>query len=207
MGHPPGNRRRWQIGLRTLFLLTAAIAVWIAFFVNRRENALLEQRLNALLPIAHGLNVHDKELIAVVALDPLWFDDQGWDIFLPHPEYQLCFATHGTDVTGFASAFQSRLIRPGRHRIVLEQKKTPTGWRVAIKYDGNELLAVEESKEWDDASASTYSNEFSLSEQVSADKPVILFRRRFGRNSVVPVGPCEGILLWIEPVAKPNANP
>jgi hypothetical protein len=114
---------------------------------------------------------------------------------------------HGIDETGFASGFQSRSIRPGRHRIVLEQTMTLAGLRVAIKCDGNELLAVDEGDESNDTSAQTYGNEFSLSEQVSADKPLILLRRRFGRDFVFPVGPCEGILIRIELVPKPSANP
>jgi hypothetical protein len=208
VGHPPRNRRRWQIGLRTVFLLTAAIAVWIAFFVNRRQNAVLEQRLAALRSIAHGLDVYDNERIAVVALDKLWFDDEGWDIFLPHVGYRLCLATRGIDVTGFASAFQSRLIRPGRHRIVLEQKKTPTGWHISIVYDGYDLLAVDERSEWYNSTASFGGSEFSLSEQLHPDKPVVLFRCRFATAGAsdsisAPVGPRDGILLWIEPAAKP----
>ena len=42
------GRKPWQVGLRTMFLLTAAIAVWITFFINRRENAVLESRIAAM---------------------------------------------------------------------------------------------------------------------------------------------------------------
>lgn len=36
------GRIRWQVGLRTLFLVIAAIACWMTVYVCRRDNALLE---------------------------------------------------------------------------------------------------------------------------------------------------------------------
>jgi hypothetical protein len=61
----PG-RQRWQVGFRTLFLLMAAIAVWITFFINRRQNEALDARIKMLIPLSHELIVNDPEQIAVV---------------------------------------------------------------------------------------------------------------------------------------------
>jgi hypothetical protein len=95
---------------------------------------------------------------------------------------------------------------------VLEQKKTQNGWRVAIKVDGSVSIAVDEDKEWHDDANSFGGHEFSTSEQLNPDQPIVLFCRRFARQSPsldveIPVGAGEGILLWIEPVAKPVAAP
>ncbi len=36
------SRGRFQVGLRALFWVTAAIAVWITVFINQRENERLD---------------------------------------------------------------------------------------------------------------------------------------------------------------------
>ena len=43
---------RPQIGLRSLCLLLVAIAVWMTYFVNRRQNAILLARIAVMAPLA-----------------------------------------------------------------------------------------------------------------------------------------------------------
>ena len=51
---PPLARRRRQVGLRTLFLLVIAFAVWITYFNDRRGIATLEKRIATLRPAGLG---------------------------------------------------------------------------------------------------------------------------------------------------------
>ncbi len=112
---PPG-RRRWQVGLRTLFLLMAAIAVWMGYSVNLRDNAALRARIEAMIPIAHELVIDDDAKIAVVKMEPYWYDENRWEIHLPDGSYRLCIATRGVDENGFAPVKKSAAIGAGRHQ-------------------------------------------------------------------------------------------
>jgi hypothetical protein len=190
----------------------AAIAVWMAYFVNRRYNATLEVRIKAMVPLAHELSIEDAQKIAVVKLEEDWYDENRWEIYLPDGRYRLCLATHGIDDEGLVPAVKSTPIEAGRHLLALEQRRDNDVWRVTVLGDGQGLLAVEEPKDWDPGSGSSGGGQYSLSEQLSPDQPTVLFRRRFMRadgkgQRTTPSGPAEGVLLWIERTAVSNANP
>jgi hypothetical protein len=206
------GRNRWQFGLRTVFLLMAAIAVWMAYVINRREIATLEARIKAMQPLAHELIVDDPTKIAAVKLAEYWYDENRWDVYLPGGRYRLCLATRGVDDNGLAPVVKSRAITAGRHRLALEQQKENDAWRVAVTLDGAVALAAAEPKEWDPGTGSSGGGQYSLSEQFRVDQPTVLFRRRFMRKDATglmttPPGPTEGILLWIEPVTGPDPKP
>ena len=209
------SRKRWQVGLRTLFLVVIAFAVWMTVFTNRRSIETLEKRVATLRPMARELVIDDPSRIAVVKMEELWYDENQWEIYLPPGQYRLCIATHEIDQDGFGPVVKSGLIGGGRHRLALEQREVKSGWRVVVTSDGAELLAVEELKEWDEGSGSTGGGEYSISTQPPASQPVVLFRRRFskrvlngnGSQSSTPQGPTEGLMLWIERVAGSKAGP
>lgn len=212
VGRP--GRKRWQVGLRTMFLITAAIAVWITFSINRRENAVLESRIAAMRPLARELIIDDAKKIAVVKLDELWMDENQWEIYLPDGTYQLCVATRGIDVEGLAPAVKSAPVAAGRHRVGMDQSLDNEVRRVAVTLDGTKLLEAVEPKEWNSGSGSSGGGEYSVSTQLPADEPAVLFRRQFlrpdtkGRFSTHS-GPTDGILMWIERAGstKPQAIP
>jgi hypothetical protein len=198
--------------LRTLILLTASIAVWMTFFINRRHNASLEARITAMRPLAHELEVVDAKKIAVVKLEEYWFDENRWEMYLPDGQYRLCLATRGIDQLGFPPAAKSAPLAAGRHRIDLEHTQDGAGWQIAVSWDKTRRLAVQEPKEWGPGRASEGGGQFSVSEQSAPEQPVVLFRRRFYRSGPPgtmssPSGPAEGVLLWIERVAGPKARP
>jgi hypothetical protein len=209
------DRRRWQVGLRTLFLLMAAVAVWMAYFINRRQSATLEARIKAMVPLAHELIIEDAKKIAVVKLEEYWYDENRWEISLPDGRYRLCVATRGIDDMGLAPPVKSTPLKAGRHHIELEQRRDHDVWRVTVLWDETALLAVEERKDWDPGHGSAGGGQFARSEQLSPDKPVVLFRRRFmrevGKDQITqittPPGPTEGILLWIERIAASSPTP
>jgi hypothetical protein len=123
----------------------------------------------------------------------------------------LCLATREIDNDGFAPVAKSARLEAGKHLIALEQQQGNPGWRIAVAWDGEDLLAVEEPKEWYPGFCSTGGGGFGQCTQLAADQPVVLFRRRFlgrdGTGASASSGPTEGILLWIEPVAGSNVGP
>ncbi|MGP0069502.1 MAG: hypothetical protein ACLQGP_38630 [Isosphaeraceae bacterium] len=206
---PP--RGRWQIGLRTLSLLIMAIAVWMAYFINRRHNATLTARIEAMAPLAHELIVDDPKQIAVVKLDDLWISEDRWDIYLPDGRFRLCLATRGIGEDGLATVVERASIASGRHRLTLEPRRVKDVSRVVVGCDGTELLARQEPSEWDSNVSKSSRVNYSISEQLSPDEPVILLRRHFKRYNgngarPAPGEPTDGILLWIERTAGPDAK-
>jgi hypothetical protein len=190
----------------------AAIAAWMAYFVNRRHNADLEARVNALVPLAHELVIEDPQKIAVVKLEEYWYDENRWEIHLPVGRYRLCVSTRGIDDTGLAPAVKSTPIEAGRHLLALEQRRVNDAWRVTVLGNGRELLAVEEPKTWDPGSGSEGGGQYAVSEPLPPDQPAVLFRRRFMRpngkgGATTPLGPTEGILMWIERTPGSSGNP
>ena len=181
---PRPDRKRWQVGLRTVFLLLAAIAVWMTYFLNRRHNAALAARIAVMRPMARELAIDDEGRIAVVKLEELWFDENRWEVYLPDGAYRLCLATRGIEQNGLVPAVKSARLGAGRHFLALEQQRVESGWRVTATWDGTGRLTVEEPAGWDPGSGSSGGGSFSVSTQLAADQPVVLFRRIFSR----PVG-------------------
>lgn len=197
---------RWQVGLRTIFLLIAAIAVWMTVLINGRRNASLEAAIARMRPLARELIVEDPSRIVVVKLEELWLDENRWEVYLPQGEYRLCLATRNVEPDGITRAVTSARLEKGRHRLALDLHPEAGGWRVAVTVDGAERLSVEEPKEWNPGRGSTGGSEGQTPS--AAEKPVVLFRSRFSRpdgrgGASAPVGPAEGILLWIERAAGP----
>jgi hypothetical protein len=203
--HATGKRgilRRWQVGVRTLFLLMAAIAVWISCFINYQQIRALEQRIAVLMPLAHDLVVEDEARIAVVKLEEQWIDDNRWDLHLPKGPFRLCLATQGIADDGLVPPAQSCPIKPGRHRLALQRQLDKGMWRIAVTCDGAAVLRAEEPEKWA-GSGSSSTGPSAVTEHFPADKPFVLLRLRFQHWDASgapedPSAPSSGILLWIE---------
>ena len=198
------TRSRWQFSLRMILLLMAAVGVWTAEIGNRRAIPQLAQRIKVMRPLARELRIEDPEQIAVVKCQELWYDDNEWEIYLPEGKFQLSLATHEVDAEGVAAPVKTVPLPVGKFRLSVVQEKLDAGWRVRVLRDGEELFVVDEPSEWYPGHGSAGGGQFTLAEQLRPDSPVVLFRRRFTRpisatSSQVPTGPCEGVLLWIEP--------
>lgn len=211
---PAPRRGRWQIGLRTVVLLTAAVAVWLTYSLERRRIADLTNRIAALSPLARELVVDDPGKIAVVKREERWYDENRWDVHLPAGRrYQLHLATREIAEGGFPPSAASAPLPSGRHVVTVDQVRDGGNWRVEAGCDGTRLLSVKEPKEWDPGSGSTGGGHYPVSQQFVPERPVILFQRRFmgprdkqGR-AATPQGPTAGVMLWIEPEAGEAARP
>ncbi|MHC5540008.1 hypothetical protein ACYOEI_17455 [Singulisphaera rosea] len=204
------RRAGWKVNLRTLFLLVAAIAVWMTVVINRRHNETLEARIAVMRPMVRELEIDDPAKIALVSLEPRWYDDHQWEVYLPDGSYRVALATRGVGEEGLAPVKASAKIGPGRHRISLELKesKVKAAWVVDADWDGVEQLTAEEPKEWNSDRGSSGGGDDSL----EGARLAVLFRRRFVHHKgdgvwSTPEGPSEGILLWIERIDQPDATP
>lgn len=203
MAEQKQRRPRWQIGLRSLFLLMTAVAVWTVYFSNRSAVRHYEERITSMRPLTRELSVEDEEMITVVKLEPYWYDENRWAIHLPEGTYRLCLATRQIDDTGLGPIVATAPLAQGKHVLTLEHEPSDNGWSVNVDCDGTTVLKAEEPKAWYPGSGSSGGSMFDRNEQVVPDKPVVLFRRRFslpgpGGASKTPAGPTDGILLWIE---------
>jgi hypothetical protein len=203
--------KRWRVGLRTLYLLIAVIATWLAVFVNRQQIRQMESRIGSMRPLARELKIGDASLIAVVQLDDVWMDENRWDLHLPAGSFRICLATREVDRQGLAPVRKSGLIRPGRHRLSMDQWQDGERWRARVACDGSELFAIEEPKEFT-GNGSIGGGKYASSLQFPANQPFALYRRRFMRPTVsgrshVPSGPTDGLMIWVEPEARPSTTP
>ena len=197
------SRGRFQLGLRALFWLVAALAVWMTVEINRRENARLAAKVAALGVIARDLVVDDPRQYALVNLHNLWQDQTRWDAYLPPGRYRVNLATRGIEGKGFAAPTWSAEIDGGKHGLILEQADRTNGPRFVVKVDGRDLFAFEAGKDWESSSWS--SRVFGLNSlRQPIARPLELFRRQNltpADSNAAPKaiqGPHNGLLLWIE---------
>jgi hypothetical protein len=210
-------------------LLTAAIAVWLTYWVNRQHNASLAARIPAMRPLAHELVVADETKAAVVKLEELWPDDDRWDVYLPAGEYRLCLSTRGIGYDGAPPPETSQPVGPGFHTIALAVRKEASGPGVEVLCDGARLLTADETPGW--KPDKTFWMDFSRSTTLPADDLIVLegggFSEVHGGPASEPVqlfypgpmslrggevvaldprGAPEGIRLWIEPVVRARSG-
>lgn len=193
----------WPLGVRSLILLTAAFAVWFAYFNHRAEIERLKPRVASMRSLARELVVADEGKVVAVKHGELWMDDNRWQVYLPEGRYRLNLATRDVTKDGIVSPLKSIVLPAGKRELSLEQKLDGETWRVTVMIDGKKALEAAEPNPWDPGRGSSAGGGFSTSTEFDSDKPVVLLRRRFSRPDekgrlTDPDGPCEGILLWIE---------
>ncbi len=198
------RKRRSVFNLQNMLLLVAAIGVWTSWWFKQQDIARLKARIAVMRPIARELEVDDPKKFAVVQLDAHWSDDHQWDVHVPDGKFDLCIATRGIKEANVPIKATARVsIPPGRHRLSLDQVETDKGWRVSVRQDGNEILGVDEPKEWRTSTGSSTVSGYAKSTQLPTEKPMMLMHRRFtktGANrNVWNIQLEEGVVLWIVP--------
>ena len=213
---PRRRRFRLQWSLQTLLLLTAAVAVWVAYVRLRQQIPRLEQEIDSLGQMARELIVEDEEQIAVVMLPPMWYGESRWEIYLPEGEYVMRLGTRqiddqltslvlGPDKERFPPAVGETPIGAGHHRIELMRSEEWRGREITVLLDDRPVIEAEEEPDWNTGGTSTGASEIGDCVQRPAHEPLVLYRRRFylrqkGGQYVAPKGPAKGLMLWIEPV-------
>ncbi|WP_165075284.1 hypothetical protein [Paludisphaera rhizosphaerae] len=207
MTPPDAPRRRWQVGVRTLILLTAAVAVGLTYALESYRIADLTDKLYPQSPLPRELVVDDPGRIAVVQAQFIYNSDR-WDVYLPPGRrYRLCLATRGIEEGAPPPPPQaSAPLEPGRHVIAMVVPPGGEGWRLGVSCDGMVVASTTEPKEWRSNLGGVGGSQVPMGEQSSSDddRPVVLFRERFRGRDVhgtpfLPRGPTDGVALWIEP--------
>jgi hypothetical protein len=199
----------WQVTLRSLILMMAVIAVWMAVYINKNEIQRLENRNQ---PLVHELEIVDANKFAVVKLDSLWMNDHRWDVYLPPGEYRVCMASREVGYPGLCAPRKTATIQAGRHRLALDFQRERDRWPIRLTSDGSELIAFDEVKEWGASGSSADHQYGQRSKQEPLDQPLVLYRRQYldqnnqgGPPETWKSG--EGLLLWIERVGPSNPKP
>lgn len=201
----PRKRAVPQWNLRTLLLLTAAVAVWIGSVRYQLQNWHLRSRVESMHNMAGDLRVDDPQQIAIIRLPQTWYDEQRWHVHLPDGRYVMRLATRGIIGTGLPVAREETSLSPGRHRIELLQSKDKEAPELAVLVDEQAVMETTETSDWDPHHGAMGGENFDICTQRSPEKPVILFRRRFDQlqkdGSYSTRNATNGILLWIERVS------
>jgi hypothetical protein len=174
--------------------------------VNRREIDQLQSRIPVLERLAHALTISDPDQIAVVQLEALWTDDNRWKLYLPRGNYRVCVATRDIKPRERPPARNTAPLKSGTHQIELEFRRLADRCPIRVTADGDELIALDEARDWGESGNSSGAGLFQTSTQSPVDQPVVLYNRVYmvgngtgGFHS--PDGPGVGLLLWIERVA------
>ncbi|WP_422923190.1 hypothetical protein [Singulisphaera sp. PoT] len=195
--------KRWQIGMRTLLLLAAEFAVWIAFIKHRAEIARLKPQIESMRSIARELVVADESKVSAVKHSELWIDDDHWDVYLPDGGYRLNLATRQIAGKGTVPPLKTVQISHGKREIALEQKQVGETWHFTISLDGREVIKTIEQKDWNSGTGWIEGEGVFTSRQFDEQEPVVLYRRRLmlrtgTTSSSMLSEPRNGILLWID---------
>ncbi len=183
-----------------MLLLTAVVAVWVAYFSLHRQTFRLEQEIAWMREWDGELVIEDTEQIAVVMLPQMWIDEARWETHLPEGEYIMRLATREIGDQGVAPAAEETLVNSGEHRIELLQSDEGGRRRIMVIVDDRPVLKTTVASDWDPRRGYVGGGNFAICEQLPAHEPVVLFRRRFLPQS----GPltsnvlASGLLIWIE---------
>ena len=199
--------RFFQVGLSTLLLLTACIAVWWYDWSNRREIAQLESRLITMRPLVRELVVKDHEHIAVIQKQPTTYDEAVWHIYIPNDSLSLCSATrglampNGDEVKRVPPAAKAPLAA-GRHMLELRVDSEKEDSVVRVLVDDEVVIETREPSSWKEGSGSRGGAHFSSQTDHLPGSPLVLFSRVYSEKWV-HVGPRapsrgNGVRLWIE---------
>ncbi len=193
-----------QYSLLTLLLLATASAVWIGDWRVRRKIAAHEAELPSLRNLARELSVGDPQLVSVVSPYAGWPDEYRWDLYIPsETSYRLNLQLREIGNGGFGTPLHSVEISPGTHRIELKYFEQEEQWPVQVLIDDETVMSATMPAHWYLGRGSSGGNQVSQL-QSDLEGPVKLFRRRFmvptsSRESIVPDGKCDGVLLWLSP--------
>ena len=191
-GEPPCGRRLIQWDLRTVFLLTAAVAVWLAYFLCSNGVARFKEQIPLMQAVAPELVVEDPQRIAVLSLPPIAMRGWRWDVYLPDGEHWLRLATRDIPRDGLPSPVGQVRLPEGRHRIALKLSRNPGGARLAVLVDGDIAVDAREGPKW----AAPREYEWGVKKELPAMEPVVLYRGGY-RTNTSPRD--DSLLLWIEP--------
>ena len=136
----------------------------------------------------------------------------AWQLHVPlQPRYELCLATRGIGRDGTASQFESTILPPGQHALEIKHRDSqrgpaappmPGGSAATASLGSYSIIEIDETADWYPQAGSTIVDNVDVVEGHLPEQPLILYRVRFHETGAAqpPVGPADGILLWIQPL-------
>ena len=203
---PPNAGRRTIYSLRTLILLTTAVAVWVPGVVAHYAAKGLTAANASMRLASQDFQVDDPEDLTARRMPNLIGDWEVWKVHIPTSwPYRVCLAAGELSPLGDPSDHRSRALPPGRHEVALKiDRQDRHRWECWI--DGQRWTDVEH------APAIPINGGYSVNgvrtETSSTAAPgerlvlddVRAMRKGLGKSNVGEVEDYFGHRLWIEPI-------
>lgn len=199
-----GKLIRPTIGLSTVLLGVATIAVAIGNWQTDKEIQRLKHQMRGLREVARELVIDDPAMFAVVKRKSQWFGESIFDVHLPDGEsWQLCIALDKVGKVDLADPLARLPLLSGRRAIEVRYEKEKEESIARLLVDGVQVFEEVRPKDWEPRRGSGESAFFNSSTKCDTTRPLVLYRRRFRppinpTNPNIPTPPSAGLLVWIE---------
>lgn len=166
------------------------------------------------------LRVKDETKTHIIAIETFEETVWRWRVFVPEGEtYRIKSVIGDIPDQGFPTDHQYTGLRSGETRLTISIMQGPDGtWKEKIEQaqgrgtSSMSTVVPSEKMGWYTRSGSSSTNEISPNsgqKEVMSDQPITLLRRRSWPRpepgqTIDQSKPSDGVLLWLEPVPKPD---
>ncbi len=195
--------RGWlpKFRLRTLLLLIAATATWIAWFESRRTIQRETLALEQLHVLAPELLVRNEREYACLKIDRN-DDFREFEYYLPQGRtYQLKLSSmEAIPEKGPWEVDEVVTIEAGRHRLIIDEDTN----RIRISIDGKQVMDTPRQPLTGSSYSSNGASSSFTSQWYPLDKPLLLIQLREYKNNRSSPLPVPGYVLWIDVAQRPS---
>jgi hypothetical protein len=201
-----GWSRRLQFKISTALLLTAAIASWLGYELQRRETQKLQKQLPALRDAARELSITDESRIFVVQKHRLWNNETTWDVFVPQAGmFEVCFATEGIATAELPEPKDRDALEPGKHQLTFTWIAGSDGsGKMILRVDGETRMDHDLPIGWSPSPNRSSKLAISQSTGFAHDQPVLIYHEQILDDAPGPNR--KGAMIWIQSVRTSSTS-